>query len=84
MHTFHSTGGIWSWPQFIYTVSGLLVCVSKGEPCMVPTTAEMDPSHTQAQTHGERDLQMVPLSDVVSCPYGTYTDAYMLVLERLN
>lgn len=51
---------------------------------MVPTTTEMDPSHTQAQTHGERDLQVAPLGDVVSCPYSTYTNTCMLILERLN
>lgn len=48
---------------------------------MVPTTTEMDPGDTQAQTHWERDLQMIPIGDVVSCPYGAYTDTHILVRQ---
>lgn len=52
---------------------------------MILTTTEMDSTQAHAQTHGERDLQMLPLSDVVSCPYSAYKDTHILVmLQRLS
>lgn len=37
------------------------------------TPTERDAHQTQAQTHGDGDLQMVPLRSIISCPHSTFT-----------
>lgn len=44
---------------------------SRIEDFIILTTTENNSSQAQAQTHGERDLQVAPICNIIACPYGT-------------